>query len=74
MEQSMPTFADIVDAADRLSVDEQETLLEILRRRIATRNRAELAHDVRAARAEHANGQSHVATVAQIMDEACREP
>ena len=70
----MPTFADIVDAADKLSVDEQEALLEILRRRIATRNRAEIARDVQSARTEHASGQSHVATVAQIMDEACREP
>lgn len=31
----MTTFSEVVDAADNLSADEQETLLEILRRRIA---------------------------------------
>ena len=70
----MPTFADIVEAADKLSVDEQETLLEILRRRIVERNRAQLVRDVEASRAEHASGQSEVATVTQIMDELSREP
>lgn len=69
----MPTFADVVDAADKLSVDEQQTLLEILRRRVAERNRAEIVRDVERGRAEHARGQSRAATVAEILDEACRE-
>ena len=47
----MPTFSDVVDAADDLSVDEQETLVEILRRRIAKRNREALVRDVAEARA-----------------------
>ena len=70
----MPTFADVVDAADRLSADEQESLLEILRRRIAERNRAKLADDVAEARAEFATGRARSATVQQIMDEVRREP
>jgi hypothetical protein len=70
----MAKFADIVDAAENLSVDEQETLLEILRRRIAERNRAQLVRDVESSRAEHSSGRSQVATVAEIMDEASREP
>ena len=69
----MPTFADVVDAADKLSVDEQETLLAILRRRIAERNRAQIVRDVQSSRSEHAGGQTQMSTVTQIMDEASRE-
>jgi hypothetical protein len=70
----MPTFADIVEAADNLSVDEQETLLGILRRRIAERNRVELAREVAESRAEFASGRSQSVTVPQIMDEIRSEP
>ena len=69
----MPTFADVVDAADKLSTDEQESLLKILRSRIAERNRAKLAADVAEARAEFVRGGARSATVQQIMDEAHHE-
>jgi hypothetical protein len=69
----MTKFADIVSAADGLSTDEQEALLEILRRRIAERNRAELVREVSEARAEFARGESRPATVQQIMEEAYGE-
>ena len=69
----MPTFADVVDAADKLSADEQESLLKILRRRIAERNRTRLAADVAEARAEFVSGDARPATVQQIMDEAHHE-
>lgn len=69
----MPTFADVVDAADKLSTDEQESLLKILHRRIAERNRARLAADVAEARAEFVSGGTRPATVQQIMDEAQHE-
>ena len=65
----MTNFSEILDAADELSVDEQETLLEILQRRIAERNRARLVRDVAEARAEFANGQARPASVREIMDE-----
>lgn len=74
LELSMSTFAEVVDAADKLSADEQESLLGILRRRIAETNRAQLADDVAEARAEFVSGRARSATVQQIMDEACREP
>jgi hypothetical protein len=63
------TFADIVDAADRLSADEQLTLLEILRRRLAERDREQLVRDVAEARAEFAKGTTQPMTVKQLMDE-----
>ena len=66
----MPTFSDVLDAADELSVDEQETLLEILRRRITARNRAEILRDVADAREELASGNGQVATAKQIVNEA----
>jgi hypothetical protein len=63
------TFSDIVDAADSLSVDEQQTLVEILRRRIAERNRERLLHDVQEARREFGNNQTSPTSVKAIMDE-----
>jgi hypothetical protein len=65
----MVRFSDIVDAANELSVDEQETLLEVLRHRIAERNRARLVDEVAEARAEFAAGQARTASVQEIMDE-----
>jgi hypothetical protein len=63
------TFADIVDAADRLTADEQLTLLEILRRRLAERDREQLVRDVAEAREEFAKGATRPTTVKQLMDE-----
>ena len=65
----MITFSDVVDAADDLSVDEQETLVEILRRRIAKRNREALVRDVAEARAEFQTGQARPSSVSDIMEE-----
>ena len=66
----MIRFAEIVDAASELTLDEQETLLEVLRRRIAESNRARLVADVAEARAEFAAGQTRTRSVSEIMDEA----
>ena len=70
----MATFAEVLDAADKLSTEEQESLMEILRRRIAQRNLADLPRDVVDAQAEFASGQARPVTVQQIVDEASREP
>ncbi len=65
----MTTFSEVVDAADSLSVDEQQTLIEILRRRIAKQNRDALVCDVAEARAEFQSGKARAASVSEIMDE-----
>jgi hypothetical protein len=65
----MTTFSEIVDAADGLSVGEQETLVEILRRRIAIRNRDALVREVDDARTEFQNGNSGPSSVSDIMNE-----
>ena len=66
----MSSFADILDAASGLSFDEQQTLLEILQRRIAEYNRQQLKQDVDQARAEYAAGNARAASVEDIINEA----
>ena len=65
----MNVFFDIVDATDNLSVDEQETLVEILRRRIAKRNRDAIVRDVSDAQAEFQSGKTCASSVSDIMRE-----
>ena len=56
--EKQTTFAEVLDAADGLSIDEQETLVEILHRRITQLRRTELAEEVAAARQEFNRGGS----------------
>jgi hypothetical protein len=65
----MTTFAEIVDATDHLSADEQLTLLEILRRRLAERDRQQLVRNVADARSGFASGATQPVSAKQIMDE-----
>jgi hypothetical protein len=48
------TFADILEAAEQLSLEERENLIHILQSRLRDRKRAELIKDVREAREEFA--------------------
>lgn len=66
----MPTllaFGEVLEAADSLSLDEQETLIEILQRRMIQQRRAELAQDIQAARKEFQAGKCQPATPSEIM-------
>ena len=63
----MTTYAMTLDAADKLSLEEQEELAATLRRRIAEQRRAELVKAVAAARGEFAQGRVKPASVAAIM-------
>jgi len=58
-----------VDAADRLTLEEQETLVALLNRRLADRRRAELAADIREAQREFERGALRPITPDQIMKE-----
>lgn len=64
-----PTFAEVIDAVDKLSPDEQETLIETIRRRLAQRRRQELLADIDEARADLAAGRSQVKAPQEIVDE-----
>mgnify|MGYP001136339318 CR=1 FL=1 len=66
----MVTFSEIAEAADSLSPDEQETLVELLRRRLENRHREQLVRDVADARSEFRQGKSRSATVREIIEEA----
>ncbi len=67
--ESLPSFYLVVEAADRLSVEEQETLIEVLNRRLADRRRAELMKDIQDARQEYGRGGLRRATPEEIMKE-----
>jgi len=60
------TYANALDAADRLSLEEQDQLAATLRRRIAERRRAEVVAAVSVARAEFARGKIRPASAAAI--------
>lgn len=68
MIQVMP-FNEVVDAADRLSPDEQEQLVEILRRRLAQAGRRRVVAESEAAREEFASGQCGITTTDELLRE-----
>jgi ribosomal protein S4 len=55
MPQVLP-FAEVLEAADHLSQDEQEELIAILHRRLAQAARQRLAAEIQEARQEFAQG------------------
>jgi hypothetical protein len=66
---SVTTFGEILESADRLALDEQETLMEVLHRRIAERRRAELAKEIQNAQEEFRQGTCKPATPSELMRE-----
>jgi len=62
-------FADVLEAADELPLDDQESLAEILHRRVIERRRLELAGEALEARQEHERGGCRPATVDDLMSE-----
>ncbi|RJP31685.1 MAG: hypothetical protein C4527_07240 [Candidatus Omnitrophota bacterium] len=62
-------FGQVLEAADQLTLEEQEMLMDILRRRIIERRRKEIAQDILEAR--HAFEQNNVcpATPDELMRE-----
>jgi hypothetical protein len=67
--QSTLSFGEILEAAHQLSLEEQESLVEILRRRMVEKRRAELLKDIESARAEFTAGQSSPITPDDLMAE-----
>jgi len=64
---NLVAFGEVLEAADSLSLDEQETLIDILQRRMIQQRRAELAQDIQAARKEFQAGHCQPATPSEIM-------
>ncbi len=63
------TFAEVLEAADGLPLDDQESLAEILHRRVVERRRQELAREAAEARQEYEQGGCNRPTVDDIMSE-----
>jgi hypothetical protein len=63
----MTTFANALETVEQLSLEEQESLMDTLGRRLAEKRRAEIVADVLQARAEAASGTLKAATPDEIM-------
>jgi hypothetical protein len=64
-----PPFAEVLEAVDQLSSDEQETLVAIVQRRMAEHNRKQLIADVQEARREFAAGLCRPSSADELMNE-----
>jgi ribosomal protein S4 len=62
-------FSDVLEAADRLSTDEQEELIAVLHRRLAHAARARLAADIQEARQDFTQGRCSPATPDELLRE-----
>lgn len=63
------TFAEILEQADELPLEEQETLIRILQNRLRDQHRAERVRDVEEAQQEFASGKCQPVTPEQLMEE-----
>ena len=64
---SQGTFGDFLEAVEKLSLEDQEALVGVLRKRTAERRRKTFVSDVRAALDEHSAGESRVVSVDELM-------
>lgn len=63
------SFAEVLEVADGLPLDDQESLAEILHRRFIERRRSELAREALEARQEYEQGQCRPVTVDALLSE-----
>jgi hypothetical protein len=65
---SLP-FNEVVEAVDQLSIEEQEAVAGILRRRLAEAGRKRVAAEIREAEREFTDGGCRPVTPDELMDE-----
>jgi hypothetical protein len=65
----LPSFHAVVEAADHLTAEEQETLVEVLNHRLAACRRAELVADIQKAQREFESGALRPTTPDEILKE-----
>ncbi|HEY9173020.1 MAG TPA: hypothetical protein VI136_12100 [Verrucomicrobiae bacterium] len=63
----MKTYGQVLDSIETLPADQQESLVELLQKRLAERRRLAVADAVREARKEFKSGKCRPATPADIM-------
>lgn len=61
------TFGEILEAADKLSLDDQEALKDVLNRRLIEHRREELVKDIKEGEKEFKEGSCKPATPSEIM-------
>jgi hypothetical protein len=62
-------FQELIETIESLSLDDQELLIEIVRKRLIQQRRAELAADIAEARNAYQKGEVRRGTVADLMKE-----
>jgi hypothetical protein len=62
-------FGEVLEAADQLTLDEKEALINVLNRRVIEERRIELARDIKEADQEFAGGKSEVVTPDDLVSE-----
>ncbi|HXU31156.1 MAG TPA: hypothetical protein VN851_11310 [Thermoanaerobaculia bacterium] len=62
-------FAEVLEAVDQLSLDDQQSVVEILRSRIIEQRRNDLVADVEEAEAEFRAGKAVPRSARQLIDE-----
>jgi len=65
--QLTTSFGEVLELADKLSLDEQQSLMEILQQRMREQRRIEIAKNIQAARKEFQQGHCQPATPQEIM-------
>lgn len=68
MIQPLP-FGEVLEAVDHLSLEEQQTLVEIVRRRVVEQGRKRLAAEIQEANQEFAEGRCRQVTADELMNE-----
>jgi hypothetical protein len=63
----MKTYGQVLDSIEALPDDQQESLVELMQKRLAERRRAVLVDAVQEARREFKSGKCRPATPAEIM-------
>ena len=63
----MKTYGQVLDSIEALPDDQQESLVELMQKRLAERRRAALVDAVQDARREFKSGKCRPATPAEIM-------
>jgi len=71
--ETPPSFAEILEAADNLSLDDQMELIEVLRHRVAERRRDLLAEDIQQTRREFEAGQCRPTPPEKILRDLLSE-
>ncbi|MBW4424041.1 MAG: hypothetical protein KME50_06155 [Nostoc desertorum CM1-VF14] len=66
---SISRLDQVLESIENLSVDEQETLIDLITHRLAERRRSEIAANIAQAQVEYQSGKVFRGTVTQIMDE-----